>query len=169
MSTVRSWGDTAARPRPQGKRRNPSLADELVAVKLERLGRSTRDVYNPVYNLGAKGAASTALEPSFLREADPCDRAGDGRRDGAQVDPQAPAGEDRGRKAKGIYRGRKPALLLAKVCEMCDAGQGPTAIAKALEISRRSVLVGLLVSPGLLANVGVRLGGRHLVCPKRRC
>ena len=76
---VRSWGDTAARPRPQGKRRNPSLADELVAVKLERLGRSTRDVYNPVYNLGAKGAAFTALEPSFLREADPCDRAGDGR------------------------------------------------------------------------------------------
>ena len=63
---VRSWGDTAARPRPQGKRRNPSLADELVAVKLDRLGRSTRDVYNPVYNLGAKGAAFTALEPSFL-------------------------------------------------------------------------------------------------------
>ena len=63
---VRSWGDTAARPRPQGKRRNPSLADELVAVKLDRLGRSTRDVYNPVWNLGAKGAAFTALEPSFL-------------------------------------------------------------------------------------------------------
>ena len=63
---VRSWGDTAARPRPQGKRRNPSLADKLVAVKLDRLGRSTRDVYNPVYNLGAKGAAFTALEPSFL-------------------------------------------------------------------------------------------------------
>jgi hypothetical protein len=63
---VRSWGDTAARPRPQGKRRNPSLADELVAIKLDRLSRSTRDVYNPVYNLGAKGAAFTALELSFL-------------------------------------------------------------------------------------------------------
>src|SRR4051794_8915674 len=32
-----------------------------------------------------------------------------------------------------------------------------------------AVLVGLLVSPGLLASVGARLGGCHLVCPKRHC
>ena len=42
-------------------------------------------------------------------------------------------------KAKGIYRGRKPPLLLAKVREMRDAGRGPTAIAKALGISHMSV------------------------------
>src|SRR3954454_20868465 len=32
-----------------------------------------------------------------------------------------------------------------------------------------AVLVGLLLSPGLLASVGARLGGCHLVCPKRHC
>ena len=39
--------------------------DELVVVKLDRLGRSTRDVLNLVHQLGEKGAALTVLEPSF--------------------------------------------------------------------------------------------------------
>src|SRR3954471_13808354 len=39
--------------------------DELVVVKLDRLGRSTRDVLNLVHELGAKGAALTVLEPAF--------------------------------------------------------------------------------------------------------
>jgi DNA invertase Pin-like site-specific DNA recombinase len=34
--------------------------DELVVVKLDRLGRSTRDVLNLVHELEAKGAALTA-------------------------------------------------------------------------------------------------------------
>ena len=42
-------------------------------------------------------------------------------------------------KAKGIYKGRKPSVPVAKVREMHEAGQGPTAIAKALGISRMSV------------------------------
>src|SRR3954469_25977939 len=39
--------------------------DELVVVKLDRLGRSTRDVLNLVHDLEAKGAALTVLEPAF--------------------------------------------------------------------------------------------------------
>src|SRR3982751_2840305 len=39
--------------------------DELVVVKLDRLGRSTRDVLNLVHDLDAKGAALTVLEPAF--------------------------------------------------------------------------------------------------------
>jgi DNA invertase Pin-like site-specific DNA recombinase len=39
--------------------------DELVVVKLDRLGRSTRDVLNLVHELEAKGAALTVLEPAF--------------------------------------------------------------------------------------------------------
>jgi DNA invertase Pin-like site-specific DNA recombinase len=39
-------------------------------------------------------------------------------------------------KAKGIYRGRKPSVPVERVREMRAAGQGPTAIAKALGISR---------------------------------
>ncbi len=35
--------------------------DELVVVKLDRLGRSTRDVLNLVHELEAKGAALTVL------------------------------------------------------------------------------------------------------------
>jgi DNA invertase Pin-like site-specific DNA recombinase len=42
-------------------------------------------------------------------------------------------------KSKGIYKGRKPSVPVAKVREMHEAGQGPTAIAKALGISRMSV------------------------------
>src|SRR4051812_29043617 len=40
-------------------------ASELVVVKLDRLGRSTRDVLNLVHDLEAKAAALTVLEPPF--------------------------------------------------------------------------------------------------------
>src|SRR4029077_19193530 len=39
--------------------------DELVVVKLDRFGRSTRDVLDLVHDLKAKGAALTVLEPAF--------------------------------------------------------------------------------------------------------
>ncbi len=42
-------------------------------------------------------------------------------------------------KAKGLYKGRKPSIPVAKVREMHAAEQGPTVIAKALGISRMSV------------------------------
>jgi DNA invertase Pin-like site-specific DNA recombinase len=39
--------------------------DELCVVRLDRLGRSTRDVLNLVHELESKGAALTVLEPRF--------------------------------------------------------------------------------------------------------
>jgi DNA invertase Pin-like site-specific DNA recombinase len=42
-------------------------------------------------------------------------------------------------KAKGVYKGRKPSIPVANIREMWAAGHGPTAIAKALGISRMSV------------------------------
>jgi len=39
--------------------------DELVVVRLDRLGRSTRDVLNLVHELQGKGATLTVLEPAF--------------------------------------------------------------------------------------------------------
>jgi DNA invertase Pin-like site-specific DNA recombinase len=42
-------------------------------------------------------------------------------------------------KVRGIYQGRKPSVPVEKVRAMRDAWQGPTAIAKALGISRMSV------------------------------
>src|SRR4029079_19787085 len=42
--------------------------DELVVVKLDRLGRSTRDVLNLVHELEAQGAALTRSARSTARE-----------------------------------------------------------------------------------------------------
>ena len=42
-------------------------------------------------------------------------------------------------KAKGVDRGRNPSVPVEQVREMRNAGHGPTAIAKALGISRMSV------------------------------
>jgi DNA invertase Pin-like site-specific DNA recombinase len=42
-------------------------------------------------------------------------------------------------KAKGIYKGRKPSIPVERVRQMQAAGHGPSAIAKALGISRMSV------------------------------
>src|SRR5215207_8185863 len=39
--------------------------DELVVLKLDRLGRNTRDVLNLVHELRQKGAVPNVLEPKF--------------------------------------------------------------------------------------------------------
>ena len=44
--------------------------DELVVVKLDRLGRSTRDVLNLVHELEQKGACLRVLEPEFVTSGD---------------------------------------------------------------------------------------------------
>jgi hypothetical protein len=60
---VRSAGKTNVTVRSGRSRVHDG--DELVAVKLDRLGRSTRDVLNLVHELEAKGTALTVLEPAF--------------------------------------------------------------------------------------------------------
>jgi DNA invertase Pin-like site-specific DNA recombinase len=42
-------------------------------------------------------------------------------------------------KTKGVYKGRRPSVPVAMVRAMRHEGHGPTAIAKALNISRMSV------------------------------
>lgn len=117
--------------------------DELVVVKLDRLGRSTRDVLNLVHFLESKGAALTVLEPSFSTK----DAAGPilvtvlgmvAEMERKFIRERQRAGIEAA-KAKGIYTGRKPSVPVAKVRELHSAGHGPTAIAKALNISRMSV------------------------------
>jgi DNA invertase Pin-like site-specific DNA recombinase len=117
--------------------------DELVVVKLDRLGRSTRDVLNLVHELEAKGAALTVLEPAFsTKEATGAvlvtvlgmvaemERRFIRERQQAGIEAA---------KAKGIYKGRKPSVPVAKVKAMHAEGHGSSAIAKALGISRMSV------------------------------
>ena len=42
-------------------------------------------------------------------------------------------------KAKGVYKGRKPSIDVARVKALRDAGKGPAAIAKELKMARSSV------------------------------
>jgi DNA invertase Pin-like site-specific DNA recombinase len=117
--------------------------DALVVVKLDRLGRSTRDVLNLVHELESKGAALRVLEP--------------------EIDTSRPEGriilttlsmvaemeltfiKERQRagieaaKAKGIYKGRKRSIDGNAVCKLHKEGIGATEIARRLGIGRASV------------------------------
>ena len=117
--------------------------DELVVVKLDRLGRSTRDVLNLVHELEAKGAALTVLEPAFSTK----DATGSilvtvlgmvAEMERRFIRERQQAGIEAA-KSKGVYKGRRPSVPVAKVKAMRDEGHGPSAIAKALGISRMSV------------------------------
>ena len=117
--------------------------DELVVVKLDRLGRSTRDVLNLVHELEAKGAALTVLEPAFSTK----DATGSilvtvlgmvAEMERRFIRERQQAGIEAA-KTKGVYKGRRPSVPASKVKAMHDEGHGPSAIAKALGISRMSV------------------------------
>ncbi len=117
--------------------------DELVVVKLDRLGRSTRDVLNLVHELQARGAALTVLEPAFSTK----DATGSilvtvlgmvAEMERKFIRERQQAGIEEAKKA-GVYKGRKPSIPVTKVRAMRDEGHGPSAIAKALGISRMSV------------------------------
>ena len=115
----------------------------MVVVKLDRLGRSTRDVLNLVHELETKGAALRVLEP--------------------EIDTSRPEGriilttlsmvaemeltfiKERQRagieaaKAKGVYKGRKKSIDRDAVQRLRAEGIGATEIARRLGIGRASV------------------------------
>jgi DNA invertase Pin-like site-specific DNA recombinase len=117
--------------------------DTLMVIKLDRLGRSTRDVLNLVHELESKGAALRVLEP--------------------EIDTSKPEGriilttlsmvaemelsfiKERQRagieaaKTKGIYKGRKRSIDRDAVQRLRQEGVGATEIARRLGIGRASV------------------------------
>jgi DNA invertase Pin-like site-specific DNA recombinase len=126
--------------------------DEVVVCRLDRLGRSTRDALNLVYELDQKGASLRILEPAvstgdqltgrlmitvlgmvadleleFLTER---------RRAGIRAKKEADKHlkpEDR------TYRGRRRAPKMARVAGLRAEGKGPTEIARALGVTRMTV------------------------------
>ena len=117
--------------------------DELVVVKLDRLGRSTRDVLNLVHELEKRGAGLRVLGPEFSTANDA------GRMlvtvlgmvaelERRFILERQAAGIAKA-KAAGVYRGRKPSIDRAEIERLKGEGLGPSAIAAKLGIGRASV------------------------------
>jgi DNA invertase Pin-like site-specific DNA recombinase len=124
--------------------------DTLVVVKLDRLGRSTRDVLNLVHELEEKGAHLKVLEPEITTKGPV------GKMVltvlGMVAEMELGFIRDRQRagieaaKARGVYRGRPITLDYKRIAAMRQAGKGPTAIARELGCSRGAIYKALTVS-----------------------
>lgn len=119
--------------------------DELVVVRLDRLGRSTRDVLNLVHELDQKGASLRILDPDLTTGGDvgrivvtvlgmvaELERKFILERQRAGIEAA---------KAIGVYagKGRATTVPYAEIRRRHEAGEGATAISRALKVSLRSV------------------------------
>ena len=119
------------------------LGDTLVVVKLDRLGRSTRDVLNLVHELEQRGAALRVLEPAI-------DTGGPMGKMvltvlGMVAEMELSFIKDRQRagieaaKARGVYKGRPVIFDHAKIVALRKEGRGATEIARAVGCKRGNV------------------------------
>jgi DNA invertase Pin-like site-specific DNA recombinase len=117
--------------------------DVLTVVKLDRLGRSTRDVLNLVHELEQRGAHLRVLEPAISTEGPM------GKMIltvlGMVAEMELGFIKERQRagiakaKAEGVYKGRPTKLDWQKIKDMKAAGKGASEIAKAVGCSRGMV------------------------------
>lgn len=117
--------------------------DQLVVCKLDRLGRSTRDVLNLVHELEEKGASLKVLEP----EIDTSGPMGKmiltvlgmvGEMELNHIKERQRAGIEAA-KARGIYKGRPKTLDHEVIRQMKAEGLGVTAISREMGCSRGAV------------------------------
>ena len=117
--------------------------DTLVVVKLDRLGRATRDVLNLVHDLEQRGANLRVLEPAI-------DTGGPMGRMiltvlGMVAEMELSFIRDRQRarieaaKAKGVYKGRPVTFDHAKIVALRKERLGATEIALAVGCKRGAV------------------------------
>lgn len=117
--------------------------DTLVVHKLDRLGRSTRDVLNLVHEIEAKGAAFEVLEPQ-ISTSGPMGRvmitvlSMVAEMELGFITERRNAGIEKA-KAAGKYKGRKPSIDQVKIRELVALGIPKAKIAKQLGVSRDSV------------------------------
>ena len=117
--------------------------DTLVVVKLDRLGRSTRDVLNLVHELDQKGAALRVLEPD-ISTVGPMGKVMltvlgmVAEMELGFIRERQKAGIEKA-KAEGVYKGRPVTLDHAQVKTLHAQGIGATAIAKQMGCSRGAV------------------------------
>ncbi|MDA9432085.1 recombinase family protein [Bradyrhizobium sp. CCBAU 51627] len=117
--------------------------DVLMVTRIDRLARSIGDLQDIVRTVKAHGASlrateqpidtSTAAGKCFLDMLGVFAEFETNLRRERQLEGIADA------KARGVYKGRKPSVDVAKVQAMHAEGKGPSAIAKELGIGRASV------------------------------
>jgi DNA invertase Pin-like site-specific DNA recombinase len=109
--------------------------DVLIVVKLDRLGRNTRDVLNLVHELEEKGASLRVLEPA-IDTGGPMGRmvltvlGMVAEMELAFIRDRQRAGIDAA-KAKGVYKGRLVTFGRTRIVSLHKEGLGATEIAKA--------------------------------------
>ncbi|SOB75863.1 Site-specific DNA recombinase [Marinobacter sp. LV10R510-11A] len=117
--------------------------DELVVHRLDRLGRSTRDVLNLVHELDARGASLRVLEPDITTKGDM------GRMMitvlGMVADMELKFIKDRQRagievaKGKGAYKGRRKTVDEAEIYTRMASGNTKAQVARDMGLSRMTV------------------------------
>ena len=117
--------------------------DVLVCTRLDRLGRSIKDVANIVHDLKARGVdlrcteqpvdTSTAAGEAFLGMLSVFSQFETQLRRERQMEGIAKA------KAEGVYKGRPISIDGERIRSMASSGLGASAIAKELGIGRASV------------------------------
>jgi len=125
--------------------------DELVVHRLDRLGRSTRDVLNLVHELDARGASLRILEPDITTKGDM------GRMMitvlGMVADMELKFIKDRQRagievaKGKGVYRGRRKTVDEAEIHTRMASGSTKAQVARDMGVSRMTVYRALQKQP----------------------
>lgn len=117
--------------------------DKLVVHRLDRLGRSKRDVLNLVHELDTKGASLRILEPDITTKGEM------GRMVitalGMVADMELKFIKDRQRagieaaKVKGTYKGRKKVVDEAEILDRIERGQTKAQAAREMGVSRMTV------------------------------
>jgi DNA invertase Pin-like site-specific DNA recombinase len=117
--------------------------DELVVVRLDRLGRDTRDVLNIVHELDQRGAFLTVLDPHVSTRGEP------GRivltvlgmvaqMERRFLKERQKDGIEKAKQAK-VYKGGTRRVDREAVKAMSAQGKGPAEVARAFGISRAHV------------------------------
>ena len=127
-------------------------SDTLVVTRLDRLGRSLRDLANIAHEIDTVGAHLRVVEQSV----DTSTSAGRAFFGMLAVFAQFETDVRRDRQAEGIakakkagvYTGGKPRISRAEVAALIKGGNGPAAIARTLGVSRMSVYRIMREGPG---------------------
>ncbi|BCH19977.1 recombinase family protein [Mesorhizobium sp. L-2-11] len=131
--------------------------DELVVLRLDRLGRSTRDVLNLVHELEERGASLRVLEPEVTTAGSM------GRMVitilGMVADMELKFIKDRQRagiaaaRADGVYKGRKKNVDDDEIRRRVAAGASKASVARDLKVSRMTVYRALDIVPQRTASL----------------